>query len=329
MVDFNTCTLQQAAQHGENLSRFFDTQILNKPHSLAFEKVLFPCAFYRKKMYCALNYQGDYSQTTKGKLFARGLSAVRRDNALLVKNTVLRTMDMLFKSSMDRAAIIDDLGATLASVHNSAVAMHDHDRSFDGRLPFEHFIQSAGVSKSLDEYDGGDSAAIVVAKQLAALNPQAGVGKNMRVTFVVTVRDADAKRAHQALLPSVCLAQRASLDSAFYVDALLRKLAPLLSVLFMKDEQATRMTRDLSGKIIQLAPRRVADQKKLLGETSAEAALKDAMRRCRLLTATVDAKRMRSDDGREAAATQKRQAAKKTGTVTSKSIFDLWKNNNT
>ena len=320
MVDFNTCTLQQAAAHGAALSTFFGKHVLNKPHKLEFEKVLFPCAFYRKKMYSALKYEGEYRADAEGELFARGLSAVRRDNALLVKNTVLHTMDALFIAKQDRAAIVADLGAILASVHNSAVAMHDPDRAFDGRLPFEHFIQSAGVSKDLANYDN-DNAAVSAAKQLVALNPQAGIGKNTRVNFVVTVRDAEAKRAQQALLPSVCLERKAPLDHGFYVDALLKKLAPLLSVLFMADERATRITRDLSGKIIEVAPKRAADRARLLGEASAETALRDAMRRFRLLTPKADVQNVRADDGREDKA-KKAKTEAKTGEV--KNALTKW-----
>jgi hypothetical protein len=38
MIHFPACTLQQAADHGERLSKFFDTKILKSPQSLAFEK---------------------------------------------------------------------------------------------------------------------------------------------------------------------------------------------------------------------------------------------------------------------------------------------------
>jgi hypothetical protein len=38
MIHFPACTLQQAADHGERLSKFFDTKMLKAPQSLAFEK---------------------------------------------------------------------------------------------------------------------------------------------------------------------------------------------------------------------------------------------------------------------------------------------------
>jgi hypothetical protein len=51
MFDLKGCSLQQAAEHGERISKFFDTVMLKAPQSLAFEKILYPVSFYRKKMY--------------------------------------------------------------------------------------------------------------------------------------------------------------------------------------------------------------------------------------------------------------------------------------
>jgi len=51
MFDLKGCSLQQAAEHGKRVSEFFDTRMLKAPQSLAFEKVLMPTAFFRKKMY--------------------------------------------------------------------------------------------------------------------------------------------------------------------------------------------------------------------------------------------------------------------------------------
>jgi hypothetical protein len=39
MFDLRGCSLQQAAEHGERISKFFDEVMLKAPQSLAFEKV--------------------------------------------------------------------------------------------------------------------------------------------------------------------------------------------------------------------------------------------------------------------------------------------------
>jgi DNA polymerase elongation subunit (family B) len=272
MINFKTCSLQQAAAHGAALSAWFGRRVLKPPHVLEFEKVLFPCAFYKKKMYCANKYEGDYSETAKGKIFARGLSAVRRDNALIVKQTVTQAMDMMFKQRRSRSEVVAFCADALSAVHNSAVVVHEGpDRDFDGRLPFEAFVQSAGITKAVDDYDA-DNSATMIAKQMLELNPQCGVGKASRVTFVITARPG-AKRCQQALLPSTAVSERARLDPEFYTTALLKKLAPLLSVLFSEGEQASRRVTSAFGETMVLQPDSKAARMRLIGEASAEQAL--------------------------------------------------------
>jgi hypothetical protein len=282
MIEFPNCTLQQAAVHGAAMSFFFDSKVLKKPHSLAFEKILFPAAFFKKKMYAAFKYE-EYGENAKGKVFARGLSAVRRDNALLVKNTVLAVMDLMFKRMAPRDQIVAYCGQQMAHVVNSAALVYDGpDRDFDGRLGFQTFVQSAGISKDLADYDA-DNSATVIAKQMLEKHAQCGIGKNSRVTFVVTLQPKGTKRCQQVLLPSTAQKEHALLDSNFYTGALMNKLAPLMSVLFMDDARASRRTRDLHGNIIYVEPSSAAERKRLLGEALAEKAIEAAFKNCRVI----------------------------------------------
>jgi DNA polymerase elongation subunit (family B) len=283
MIDFPGCSLQQAAKYGALLSNWFGEHMLKAPHVLEFEKVLFPCSFYTKKIYAAMKYEGDYGEAAKGKIFARGLSAVRRDNALLIKNTVLAVMDKMFKDKASRESIIEFCGTQLALIHNSATRAHEDDR-IAGQLPFAAFIQSAGISKELDEYDA-PNAAVMVARQLLETNPGAGIGKGVRVTFVVVAAANNAKRCDQVLLPDLAMRDKVPLDAAFYVDGLLKKLGPLLSCFYAADERNGRRTRDVFGRVIDLPPPRVADQKKLLGQDTAERKLVAAFKSNRLVHA--------------------------------------------
>jgi len=285
MISFPNCTLQQAAEHGARLSTFFDTEILNQPHSLAFEKVLFPCAFYRKKMYAAMKYE-EYEEGAKGKIFARGLSAVRRDNALLVKDTVLSVMDLMFKQRKPADEIVDFCGKALANIHNSALTIHSTQRTWSGKLAFDHFVQSAGISKELDDYDA-DNSATVIAKQMLELNPQCGVGKASRVTFVITKKPVGkTKRCEQVLLPDLCLKKRIPLDHTFYVDAVVAKIAPLLSVFFMNAERKQRQNKTMDGGNVELVKTKAAGAR-LLGEATAERSVLSKYREQRLVADAV------------------------------------------
>lgn len=278
MILMPGCSLQEAAAHGKAMSAYFGEYKLKPPHVLAFEKVLWPVAFYKKKMYAAAKYE-HYGPDAKPKIWARGLSAVRRDNAVLVKDTVLAVMDMLFKYRRSRADIVAWVGQRMADVHNSAVLAHSPDAAFSGaqRFALADFIQSAGISKELSEFDT-PNAAVAVALQMLEENQHSEVGKNSRVTFIVTKGERDAKRAEQATLPSRCAANKVALDPAFYTDSVVKKVAPMLSVLFAADERQGRMTRDLHGQIVELPPAKASDRDKLLGQTTAEAKIAGAFR---------------------------------------------------
>jgi len=259
-------------------------------------------------MYAALKIEGNFKKgeydaggeaVANAKIFARGLSAVRRDNAKLIQDTVLKVMDLLFKQVAPRDTIVAFCGKAFADIHNSAVLAHDGpDRDFPGRLPFASFIQSAGLSKAIGDYDA-ESSATAVAKQMLAANAQCGVGKNSRVTFVVTAQFKGSKRCEQVLLPSICQQTRAPLDTSFYEEALMKKLAPLLSVLFMDEERASRRVRTLDGRIVEQAPASAAARARLLGEASAERALAAAFRQQRLVEATheVSGTKRKAPDG--------------------------------
>ena len=282
MILFPTCNLQQAAIHGDNLSKWFGKNRLAEPHKLEFEKILYPSAFYKPKMYCAFKYE-KYGEDAreKAKVFARGLSSVRRDNALIVKETVLKTMDMMFKQENKPEEILAYIGKQMATIHNSIISAYCPGR-FDGQLPFDSFIQSAGVSKKLADYDA-DNAATTVAKQLMELDPSLSFDKNTRVTFVVTAAPSNTKRRDQALLPELAQKNQTPLDAEFYTSALTKKLAPLISCFYMDKERKERTVKDALGRIVELAPKRVADQNKLLGQATAEKLIEAAFKSNKLL----------------------------------------------
>jgi ferredoxin-NADP reductase len=75
-------------------------------------------------------------------------------------------------------------------------------------------------------------------------------------------------------------------------------LAPLLSVLFMDEERASRRVHTLYGRIVEQAPASAAARARLLGEASAERALTGAFRRHRLVDVTHDVRRASGGDER-------------------------------
>jgi hypothetical protein len=250
-------------------------------------------------MYCAWKWE-EYGPGACGKLFAKGLSAVRyvwhkvpqadltypprRDNALIISDTVKTIIKMMFNDVAPRADIIQACGKAAANIHNSAVMAYS-DRTWDGKLSFQSFVQSAGISKALDDYDT-DNAAVAIARQMLAENRLCGIGRNSRVSFVVVApASKDTRRAEQVLLPSAALAGQVPLDVQFYITALCRKLSAMISILYAEEERSKRRVRTLTGEVIEQEPATAAERARLLGEASAEKAIMAAYRAERLMEA--------------------------------------------
>jgi hypothetical protein len=168
------------------------------------------------------------------------------------------------------------------------------------------FIQSAGISKELDEFDS-PNAAVAVARQMLEENQHSAVGKNSRVTFIVTKSTKGAKRCEQVTLPSRCESRKVPLDAAFYTEAVVKKVAPMLSVLFAACERKARLAKDVYGNVVEVAPERAADRDKMLGQGTAEARIATAFRSNSLISHAQEARHLLAP--RQEAATAKKRAA--------------------
>lgn len=277
------CTVAQAATIGKAMSQWFTANYLKAPHLLDFEKILYPCAFLKPKMYAGMKCEGPYTgDAVEWEMLSKGMASVRRENAGLVRDGFRVALGLMFNQKANPGDIVAALGAFLARVHNSSVDVHT--RRLVDTLPFSSFVKSGGLSKGLDDYDTENSA-VHVSKQLLEDNPSVAIGRNTRVSFVITAAPAGTKRAAQACLASRAEARKEILDGAYYTEALLLKLAPLLSCLFVDAERASRVQRDVFGKPVHVQPKSKAAQGRLLGEATAERALLAAMRGHKLLSA--------------------------------------------
>jgi DNA polymerase delta subunit 1 len=75
-------------------AQFVEEKFFAKPIFLEYEKVFFPFLLLKKKKYVALKYEED---PTRGKIDAKGIEMVRRDNCLLVSKTQTTLIDILMK----------------------------------------------------------------------------------------------------------------------------------------------------------------------------------------------------------------------------------------
>ena len=262
-------SLKDASDFSENISKFFNGR-LPPPHDLEFEKIYFPYLLYKKKMYSGLKYEPGapplnlplYDPENKPKVHSRGLSVVRRDNALVIKTTMTNILKMTTTLGTTRESILDTAASAIVATKNAAQKVHQSGE-------YEQFICSAGISKALDSYDH-PVAAVEIAKQMMAENDSVEVSSGTRVTFVVAAALKGAKRAEQAILLDTLKRQKMPLDWSFYCEALMKKLGPLLSVFFVKDE----LVKDAFGELVRAKPKTKAEASILPGQRAAEAALR-------------------------------------------------------
>ena len=254
-------TVEAAAEVSHRISKWFAQNVLKAPHNLEFEKIYWPFLLFKKKLYTGFKFEKKYGPDAEPEVHSRGISAVRRDNALVVRNVVAACLKVVLTMDATPSSVCEWVAQRLVDLKRSVGEVYETPDKL------EHFILSAGLSKPMHEYDM-PKAATTAAKQLVLLNPTVPVGGNSRVTFVVAATRHE-KRADQVLIPQLAARDQPPLDVDYYVGALRKKLIPLISVFFVEHERKAQTVRDVFGREVRVAPKRVCDQNLLPGELEA------------------------------------------------------------
>jgi hypothetical protein len=94
----------------------------------------------------------------------------RRDNAVLVKDTVLLGMDQLLKLRKSRQEITSWLGLRLVDIHNSDVLAHHPDAAFSGsssalkfnRRPLSHTATDGHIASHAVVFQHGLCGTVLI-----------------------------------------------------------------------------------------------------------------------------------------------------------------------
>jgi hypothetical protein len=231
---------------------------------------------FKKKMYSGLKYEKDYSEDAKGKLHSRGIALVRRDNASLVRSIMKSTLENMLKIEINAESIVESVARYIKLVQQSAASIHRPDRP-DDHLPMQQFVLSAGLSKDLDDYAGVPNAAAHVAARLMQLNPLERLGSGTRVVFVVRAQHKVAKRGEQACLVEDLVRERWPLDAEYYIGAIRKKCEPLLSALFVAEEQKRTTFTGAFGGSVTVEHAKASERQALPGQNEAARRLTSAL----------------------------------------------------
>jgi len=221
-----------------------------------------------------------YDESAVSQMHSRGIALVRRDCAALVRNALRSTLNLMLQPEVNEAAVLANAVECVRLVAASARTVHNVTRP-DEHLPLSDFELSGGLSKNLDEYDSLNAQA-AVASRLMELFPLEKLGKGTRVTFVHRAEHSKAKRRDQATLVADLVQERWPLDVDYYTKAVLRKLCPVLSALYVNDEKHSLTHQMYGGGAVEVMHPRASERNALVGQTTAErllrAALADATR---------------------------------------------------
>jgi DNA polymerase elongation subunit (family B) len=195
-----------------------------RPIAIVFEKLLAPYLLINKKRYAALYFEyGDKLEKDKPaslgvcdpKIFVRGLESVRRDNCMLVPETIDQVLDLLIVHR-DPAAALRYVARRVRDLRRGNVSI--------GKL-----IITKQYSKETKAYDGKQVHVEIVKrarKRDAANAPKLGD----RVKFVYVCRDKRAKAFERGEDPVRVIAENEPIDHEYYV---MRQLARPLCRIFV------------------------------------------------------------------------------------------------
>ena len=233
-----------------------------------------PFLLWRRKLYAGMKYES-YDESAVSQMHSRGIALVRRDCAALVRNALRSTLNLMLQPEVNEAAVLANAVECVRLVAASARTVHNVTRP-DEHLPLSDFELSGGLSKNLDEYDSLNAQG-AVASRLMELFPLEKLGKGTRVTFVHRAEHSKAKRRDQTTLVADLVQERWPLDVDYYTKAVLRKLCPVLSALYVDDEKRSLTHQMYGGGAVEVMHKRASERNALVGETTAERLLRAAL----------------------------------------------------
>jgi DNA polymerase delta subunit 1 len=206
MVDFRAASVEEAMALGREAAARV-TQLFVRPIELQFEKVYFPFLLGNKKRYAALLWtrpdRHDYMDM-------KGIESVRRDNAMIVPDTLNRVLDLLLVDR-DVAGAIDYVKRVVADL-------------LCGRVDISKLVISKQLNKTRDGYKGPQVHA-ELAERMRRRDPTTAPKLGSRVPYVM-VGGAKGSRTHEnAEDPLYALEHNVPIDARFYIERQLR--APL------------------------------------------------------------------------------------------------------
>lgn len=216
------------------------SKLFKHPNDLELEKVYYPYILYKKKKYAAkLWTKGKDGNMHMNYIDVKGLTTVRRDGALFVRETCSDILDIILESNNPHDAI--------------ELAKRKAVELLDGRVPFEKLILS---QKLADTYKSDNLPHVQVVKKMREREPGSEPQSGDRVQFVIVEGDGD-RQFEKSEDPKWVLANNIPLDYRYYfTNKFMNPVSDLL-------EPLIQQAKIFDGLLTKKVPRVDKNQKKI------------------------------------------------------------------
>jgi len=208
-VGFEGCpTIEEAFSIARNLASKCTASMYSGNVKLELEKVFRKLLLMSKKRYWGEKVEYNKNNDPVTSEYNRGTEKVRRDNAVFVRRTISRALEMV--------TIEDDPLGAIAYVQDVVRQM------YAGELPIEDFVITKAVSKNPEDYKT-PQAHIELRKRMLKRTPGGSIELGERVPFVLVQARAKSKVIDMVEDPEYVKKHGIPLNIRAYVDSQLVK----------------------------------------------------------------------------------------------------------
>lgn len=232
MVNFGNISLSDAIERGKEAAEFV-SQTFIQPIHLEFEKAYQPYLLIAKKHYAGYLHT---SADGPGRIDAKGIETVRRDNCRLVQNVLQKALDLLLiKQDKDGAiqfvkSMIEDL--------------------LDDKIDLSFLVISKAYSKK--EYKGKQPHA-ELAKRMKKRDPGSAPSLGDRIAYVITATDKSSKAYEKSEDPIYALEHGIQIDTKYYLENQLKNPLVRLFTPIMGESNVNKLLEGDHTRHVKLA----------------------------------------------------------------------------
>jgi DNA polymerase delta subunit 1 len=201
------------------------------PLKMEVEKLLTRCIFVKKKMYICVMWMCPEKPKD---ILLKGVAAVRRDRAPILRKTIKTFMDLLLMKK-DKAGAFQFLDKTVSDL-------------YDGNVHIINLISSMSLSKPLEAYDG-KHAQVEAARRAKQRDPGYEAGPGSRIPFVYIDGVYSSSKTALAEDPLFVIETGKQIMYDQYVENLESALSSILKFVY-----GQKKTRQVFGKKVGHSP---------------------------------------------------------------------------